>query len=875
MAGGLLERDTVLGALLGATAGAARGEGSAALLSGEAGIGKSAVVREFVRRAGDRARVLVGACDDLLTPRALGPLRDAARGTRGPLAAALAAGGDVDVFGAAVAELSGPRPTVLVVEDLHWADDATLDVLGFLVRRLAGLPAVLVLTYRDDSVPAAHPVHRLLGALTGCPVLRLRPAPLSVAAVAALAAGSGWDVAALHELTGGNPFHVTEALAAPGTDVPVTVATAVLARVGDLSDGCREAVEQLSVVPTVVDFELAEALLGDRLDALTEAEERGIIEVTGGPDGRAGLAFRHELARRAVERSLPRLTRRRLHRDVTAALLSRPAPDLARLVHHGVEAEDGETVSRVAPRAGREAAAAGAHRQALAHFEAALRHAHRLDRVELARLLDDHAWELYNARRFAEALDGSDRAVALHRELGDDAGLGDALVRLSRHRYMTGDTGGAATASEQALRLLVPRGSPSAVAYAATYHGAVLALSDHAGQACRTLDRAEALARRAGRPDLVALCLNYQSIARPDLDGDGRIALLRESLDLALRHGFHETAARGFTNLGELLYRYLRLDDLRSCLDQGRAFTRERGFWSHTYNLDVHAALLALRRGDWTAAGDGLRAIVEQDPDPGMLTVYSVPPHARLLARRGDPAAGAVLAAAWERAQRQDSLIGLGFAGSALVEWAWLQGRPDVVEAVLRVWEPHAGRPAAEPVWAEVLCYAARAGAPAAAVFPGCPEPWAAGLRGDWRAAAAAWAEVGDPYERAVELAGSGQVEPTLEALRDLEDLGADAAVRLVRHRLRALGVTRIPRGRATRTRANAAGLTHRQLDVLHLLADGLTNAEIADRLVVSVRTVDSHVAAVLAKLGVHTRGEAAAAARARDLLPAGTGTSR
>jgi DNA-binding NarL/FixJ family response regulator len=154
--------------------------------------------------------------------------------------------------------------------------------------------------------------------------------------------------------------------------------------------------------------------------------------------------------------------------------------------------------------------------------------------------------------------------------------------------------------------------------------------------------------------------------------------------------------------------------------------------------------------------------------------------------------------------------------------------------------------------------------------FHGCPEPWAAGLRGDWRTAAAAWAEIGDPYERALELAGSGQVEPTLEALRDLEDLGAGAAVTIVRRRLRALGVTRIPRGREAGTRANAAGLTRRQLDVLELVAAGMTNAEIAERLVVSVRTVDSHVAAVLAKLGVHTRREAAAAARARDLVPTG-----
>ena len=201
---------------------------------------------------------------------------------------------------------------MLLVEDLHWVDDATVDVLAYLARRLEALPAVLVLTYRDDSVPAEHPARRLLGALAG-------GAGGPAAAGAAVRGGgrASWPPtpagtrAVLHELSGGNPFYVTEALAAPGAEVPATVADAVLARLRRLGPRCREAVEQLSVVPTPVDFELAEALLGDRLDALTEAEDTGILRVRAG-----GLVFRHELARRAVEQSLSGLRRRGLHAAV-------------------------------------------------------------------------------------------------------------------------------------------------------------------------------------------------------------------------------------------------------------------------------------------------------------------------------------------------------------------------------------------------------------------------------------------------------------------------------------------------------------------------------------------------------------------------------
>jgi DNA-binding CsgD family transcriptional regulator/tetratricopeptide (TPR) repeat protein len=860
----LLERDAALDTLDAAVRRAAGGHGSAVLVTGEAGIGKTTLVREFIERTAGRVKVLGGGCDNLVTPRPLGPLHDAAAGSGGKLETALRAGRTDGVYPAVVEELSWPAPNVLLVEDLHWVDDATVDVLAYLARRLEGLPAVLVLTCRDDSVPAEHPARRLLGALAGVPVARLPLEPLSAGAVVELVRDADRDTGqdgardprVLHELSGGNPFYVTEALAAPGAEVPVTVSDAVLARLRRLRPHCREAVEQLSVVPTPVDFELAEALLGGRLDALTEAEDTGILRVRAG-----GLVFRHELARRAVEQSLSGLRRRRLHAAVVAALRAAPEPQLARLVHHATQAGDGATVSRFAPQAGREAVAAGSHRQALAHFAAALRHAHRLEPAELARVVDEYAWELYNGHRYAQALAEAERAIELYRELEDQRGLGEALVRLSRHRYMVGDTTGAERAAEGALALLAADGreqtDPGVVAYAATYYGAVLALSDRPADGSAVLRRALRLADRAGRPDLVALACNYRSIADADLDEEQRLDLLRRSLALALELGSHEIAARAYNNLTELLYRYHRLDELDRVLTEGQQFVVARGFGSHAYDLAVHRCLLELRRGHWAPAADGLRRLVHGDADPGMLAVYSLPPYARLLARRGDPAAEQLLEQGWQRATQQRLLHGLAFAGTALMEWAWLNDRPDRAAAVLAAWRPHAQRPGAEQATAELLRYAARAGLPVGE-FPGCPQPWAAGLRGEWADAAHRWAEIGDPYERALELADSGEVEATVTALRELEDLGAAAAARQVRRQLRALGITRVPRRSHATTRANPAGLTQRQLDVLDLLADGLTNAEIAERLVVSVRTVDSHVAAVLNKLGVRTRREAA-----------------
>jgi DNA-binding NarL/FixJ family response regulator len=143
----------------------------------------------------------------------------------------------------------------------------------------------------------------------------------------------------------------------------------------------------------------------------------------------------------------------------------------------------------------------------------------------------------------------------------------------------------------------------------------------------------------------------------------------------------------------------------------------------------------------------------------------------------------------------------------------------------------------------------------------GCPPEFALGIAGDWAGAAERWRSLGAPYERALELAASDRQPELLEALAVLDRLGAEAAATLVRRDLRRMGVSHLPRRPRPRTRANPAGLTDRQLEVLALLAEGLTNAEIADRLVVSVRTVDHHVAAILAKLGVGSRREAARAA--------------
>jgi DNA-binding CsgD family transcriptional regulator/tetratricopeptide (TPR) repeat protein len=843
----LLERDAELRRLRQALAEAERGRGSVVLVSGEAGIGKTSLVRAFAAQVGGRARVLAGACDDLVTPRTLGPFRDMARHAGGPLAAAVDAGAERDAVFDAVHRLLAEPPTVMVVEDLHWADDATLDVVRWLAWRMAELPSLLVVTWRDDEPPP----RRALGALARQHVRRLALGRLSPDAVQELSAASGADPAAVLAATGGNPFFVTEVLASPEDQVPATVRDAVLARLEGLGDGTRRSLELLATVPGQVERWLVERLLEAPVAVLEEAERRGVLE-----SDPIHVWFRHELARRAIEQRLSPTARVACHRQVLAVLAKHPNVELSRLAHHAHQAGEPEEVVRHGLAAAREAAAAGAFSEALAHYDLVLRWSGLLPDEQRATVLEESVWVQYNLSRFEQAAARAREVVGLRERAGDPATLGQALTTLSRMLYMVNDPGGSEAAVTRAVALLEPLGDRRRLARATSYQAAILKLTDRPEAAIAAAGRALELGEATGQPDVVAHSLNYLGSALLDLGDPAGAGHLRRSAAVARAAHHHEYTQRAWTNLVEGLYRLGRFSELDEPLAAGLAFACEYGFASHEYNLEAHRCMLLTLRGRWEEAEAGLRRLLEGE-DPGVLASFGLSALGRLLARKGDPAAGPLLDRAWGTASRTNSVQAIALAGIARVEAAWLAGDHRAAQDRARLPLERTAARGAERYRGELLRYLHRCGRPARA-FPGCPPEYARGIEGDWRGAAAAWRSLGAPYEEALELAAAGRPAELLAALRALDRLGAAAAAGLVRGQLRRLGVTRLPRRPLPRTRANLGGLTDRQLEVLGLLADGLTNAEIADRLVVSVRTVDHHVAAILAKLAVRSRREAA-----------------
>ncbi|MFT3805859.1 ATP-binding protein [Arenimonas sp.] len=862
----LVERDLPLNSLENLLRDVADGTGRVALVSGEAGIGKTSLVAQFVERAGD-ARIWWGACDALQTPHPLAPLQDIVREADPGFGPLLNAGADRSrLFEAVLSELrASTRATLFVVEDAHWADDATLDLLKFLARRLRNVSCLLVITYRDDEVDATHPLRQLTAQLPAPLGTRVELARLSPNAVAQLARSALRSPEGIHAITQGNPFFVAELLRNEAYDVPRGVQDLVLSRLSRLDPEAQQVIQLASLVPARVERWLIDALLSPSLATLEECLNSGLLNSTG-----ADFAFRHELARVAVELSLSPPTSATLHARILDALERPDAPtsSLARRAHHAARAGERDAVLRLAPEAARQAQARGAHREAASHWRIALAHAGGIPQRERAAMLDALSYESYVTGRSEESLSTRVQAQALWSAAGDALREGDSLRWLSRLCWYNGRNGPAEAHAARAIELLetLPPGPELAMAY--SNRSQLHMLVGQSDEAIVWGRKALALAERLAEADVEVHALNNVGAAMLNRgDPDGR-ALLERSLERALKHGFGEHAARAYTNLA---FHVLAVRDFAAAwplLERGIAYCEEQDLAAWGAYMSGYRAEALLATGDWTGASTQAEAVLQLASVPPISRVLPLVVLAHVRARRGEPAACAgLLDEALSLALPMCSLMRVGPVAAARAETAWLQGDLATVAS-------EAERTAALAMegnylrWTagEIAYWQYRAGTLEAAPER-CPEPYSLQFAGRWKEAAEAWQRIGCPYERARALA-DGDVAAQREALVVFERLGASIDAERVRKSLHAAGVRGLPRGQRASTQANPHALTAREMEILGLLCAGLRNAQIAERLHRSVRTVDHHVAAVFAKLGVATRAEAIATAHAAGLAP-------
>ena len=586
-AGELLERSESLAALERELAGVRKSsQGRMVLIGGEAGVGKTALLRTFCEALPQPVRVLWGSCEPLGTPRPLGPLVDVGEQAGGELARLLAGPARPhEVAGGLLRELSGGVPTVLVLEDVHWADDATLDVMTMLAPRVGSVPALVLASFREDELDRAEQLRFVLGEMVRGPG-RMKLEALSRESVAQLAAERSIDPEALYRRTGGNPFFVVEALAGGGEQLPDTVRDAVLARAARLSDPARSLLEVVAVVPGTVELGLLEELAGELFECLDECLACAML------DARAGqLAFRHELARLAVEQAIMPRRRLALHRAALTALSDRGG-DPALLAHHAEAAGDAEAVLRWAPAAAERAAATGAHREAAAQYARALRFSGALAPVRHCELLTRYAEECYVTSRFEDALAAQEQALDLARRAGERPAEGDALRRLSRLMFFASRTAEGEALAARAVEVLEELEPGHALAMAYANVSQRRAVVEDVRGALEWGERATRLAATLGDDEVAVYAMTNVGAALAQAEEADGAATLERALVLAQRDGLEEYAGRILNQLAMWPVRQRNFELAAEKLTEGLDYCGERGLdmW-RLYLLSMRARM--------------------------------------------------------------------------------------------------------------------------------------------------------------------------------------------------------------------------------------------------------------------------------------------
>jgi ATP/maltotriose-dependent transcriptional regulator MalT len=864
----LLERETYLADLRRLYKDVEGGTGHTAFLIGEAGIGKTSLLNNFLNSIAEKSTVLIGACDSLFTPRPLGPLFDIALEIDEDFSKLLSSEKDrAVVFSALFTVLATSRkPVVLVFEDIHWADDATFDLVKFLSRRINKTRCLFIVSFRDNEIVGRHSMASMFGELPVGHFSKFALTRLSKQIVSELAMKShNLTGDQLFELTSGNPFYVMEILSQGNRlQIPERIKDSILARFHGRSEQTRSLWEFLSVLPSPkIDRALADYIDTAFGNCMEECITAGIIVSKPGQ-----LSFNHELFRITIEESLSHSRRKMLHKSILQILQRVGKPSLSQLVHHAKYAEEFGLVSDLAPRAAKEASDVGAHREAATLYSIAIDVSEQ-GSFQQAELYERHAYECYLTYQLSAAIASQQQALTLWRNRDQKLREGDALRFLSRLWWFAGDRGQAVQFGSMAIEVLDNLETPLRErAWAYSNFAQLEMLSENTASTLTWGKKAIELATQINDQEVLSHALNNVGTAllrTPYGRAEGE-ANLRESLAIGLRCKFQEHAARSYVNLGYTFYLIKEYAKAKEALTLGIKYCEERDLDFLRYYMMACMASVNLETGNWENA----RVISLQlyaNAHHVLVKIIATLTLAKIAMREGDFKKAKELnteirdaAMATKEIQRILPLV------TSELEFGWLTGEVIDQNLLSEVESKFFSTKNNSWFYTEYAYWKRRVGSLPDEDVNNFLTPLKLEFAGDWKAASLAWEKIGCPYEQALALM-DGTEESQNEGMRILNNLKATGTINHYRRKLNLKSPKPATKGPRESTLNNPGQLTDRQIDILKLLHVGLQNKEIAEKLFISPKTVDHHISAILTKLEVSSRTKAVIEAKKLGIL--------
>ncbi len=852
----LIERDNFLVLLQTQLKNIEYGEGHCIFISGEAGIGKTALVKAFCKQQQDHCMLYQGACDALFTPRPLAPLYDIIwQVNKGMWPASYTIEERSELFLKFFHELSRQKEKMLIIfEDIHWADEATLDFIKFFSRRITQLRCLFILTFRDDEINTTHPLRNVFSDLSPDAFTRMQLTPLSKEAVYKLADKKGYDAENVYSISGGNPFYVNEILASYSPGIPENIKDAILSVYDRQEEGTKQVWQVFSVIPEGMEINRFAKIKSSWDEIMDHCFALKIIIVKNDR-----VIFKHELYRRTIEESLSSVKRIALNKKILELFLAsfEEEGEIERIVQYAKNANENKLVVKYAPLAARRAASVGSHIEASKLFLTAIEYTEGDDEDELMQFYEAYSYECYLTGQVKEAIIYTGKLLHILKEKADIEKTGNCLRFLSRLWWLDGNRQNAESFAEQAIDLLNSQPSSPAKAMAFSNMSQLKMLFDQSAESIAWGEKAIRIARNLNDKETLSHALNNIGTVQMTLPSSKQkgTELLEESLAIALKNSFHEHAARAYSNLGSGGLKVKDYVFARKMLDEGIQYCEERDLGSWRLNMLSLKAQLNLETGDWNKAYSIADSLLKNHDKPGAFKIGALIVMGTIKMRRGDEDALYLLLQAKTEAFETMELQKIIPSLIALLEYEWLTGKTSInieeLDLVTGTIEQSVNT-VGNNEFAFWLGKARKQYLRLKKTYEGYELDTVTRAQ----KAAALWENSGNPYARAIALF-EGSEEDKKNALLIFQQSGATAVSEKIKMEMRAVGIKKIPRGIRESTRKNPAQLTNREFDVLQLLQKGNQNREIAGALFISPKTADHHISSILFKLDANSRSKA------------------